>query len=114
MTNATIILNESFRLMKEGILSGSGRYAELEDGSQVELPEDIHTFNYWKSCGFSVKKGEHAIAKFPIWKHTTKKIKVPGKDIETGETVETETDSSRMFMKVSAFFKFSQVEPLKC
>ena len=26
MTNSAIILNESFRLMREGILSGSGRY----------------------------------------------------------------------------------------
>lgn len=30
MTNATIILNESFRLMEEGKLHGSGQFAEIE------------------------------------------------------------------------------------
>ena len=62
MTNETIILNESIRLMKEGMLKGTGEFIEFEkeDGTKekVELPEEIHTFNGWKQRGFSVKKGE--------------------------------------------------------
>lgn len=107
MTNAQIILNESFRLMEEGILKGSGHFAEIEtdDGPKiVELPEDIHTFNGWKQLGYSVKKGQKAIAKFTIWKHTTKKV-----ENESGE----EEDKSRMFMKTAAWFTFAQVEPIK-
>lgn len=105
MTNATIILNESLHLMESGILAGSGEFITTETGEEIELPEAIHTFNYWKQAGFKVKKGEHAIAKFPIWKHTIKKVEDPEGN---------EEEKSRMFMKVSAFFKFSQVEPLKC
>lgn len=68
-----------------------------------EMPEPIHTFQKWKSLGYSVKKGEKSDIKFPIWKYTSKK-----KDDESDE----EEDSS-MFMKMSAFFRFSQVEKIK-
>jgi hypothetical protein len=53
-----------------------------------------------------VKKGEHAIAKFPIWKMGKGKIE---KD-ENGEDVEK---AGRMFMKLSFFFSPEQVEPMK-
>ena len=107
MTNATIILNESIRLMEEGKLNGSGQYAEIEteNGKQtIELPEAIHTFNGWKQIGYSVKKGEKSSIKFPIWKHTTKTVKS-----DSGE----EKTEAHMFMKTSAFFTFAQVEPIK-
>lgn len=105
MTNTMIILNESIRLMNDGILSGTGKFIEIEneDGTktQQELPEDIHTFATWKQLGYSVKKGEHAIAKFMIWKHTSKIVK--------NEKNEDE-EKTNMFMKTAAFFKLSQVE----
>ena len=107
MTNAAIIMNESFRLMEEGILKGSGHFAQIEkdDGTieEVELPEEIHTYNGWKARGYQVKKGEHSSIKFPIWKHSAKKT----------ETEDGEIDKGRMFVKVSAFFTFAQVEPIK-
>lgn len=106
MTNATIILNESIRLMKEGTLKGSGEFVTVEndDGTteKMELPEPIHTFNGWKERGYQVKKGEHSKIKFPIWKHTTKTVEKDGK----------EEERSNMFQKVSAFFTFDQVEPI--
>lgn len=108
MTNERIILDESVRLMKEGKLAGTGRFVtvENEDGTnkQIEIPEDIHTFAMWKQLGYSVKKGEKAIAKFPIWKHTSKKV-----ENEDGE----EEERTNMFMKTAAFFKFSQVEKIE-
>lgn len=77
MTNAAIILDESIRLMNDGILKGTGRFIDVvnEDGSteKLEIPEEIHTFNAWKQRGFIVRKGEHAIASFPIWKYVTRK-----------------------------------------
>lgn len=106
MTNERIIINESIKLMKDGILQGSGVFAEVEfaDGKKrIELPEDIHTFQAWKSLGYIVKKGEKAIAKFPIWKYTSKKV----------ETEDGEEETSNMFMKTAAFFKMSQVEIIK-
>ena len=107
MTNAMIIMNESIRLMEEGILKGSGEFVtvENEDGTTktVELPEPIHTFNGWKSLGYRVKKGEHSKIKFSIWKHATKKIEKDGEEKEL----------SRMFTKLSAFFTLDQVEKIE-
>lgn len=108
MTNATIILNESLRLMEEGVIKGSGQFAEIEneDGSKetIELPEEIHTFNGWKERGFGVKKGEKSKIKFSIWKCSAKKI-----EDENGE----EDERTSMFMKLSAFFTREQVEVMK-
>ena len=75
MTNAAIILDESIRLMNDGILKGTGRFLDVvnEDGSteKLEISEEIHTFNAWKQRGFIVRKCEHAVASFPIWKYVT-------------------------------------------
>lgn len=70
------------------------------------ITEEIHTFEHWKSLGYSVKKGEHSDIKFAIWKYSDGKKK----DKETGEETE---GKAHCFMKLSAFFKASQVEPLK-
>lgn len=119
MTNATIILNESLRLMEEGILKGSGQFAEIEteNGTQtIELPEEIHTFQGWKERGFSVKKGEKSAIKFPIWKHTTKMLKTDTGNAELDKMntqINEQGGQTNMFMKTSAWFTFSQVEPIK-
>lgn len=106
MTNEMIILEESVRLMNEGVLAGTGKFVTVEnkDGTkkQLEMPEAIHTFNGWKERGYAVKKGEKAIAKFTIWKCKSKKV----------ETEDGEEEHTNMFMKTAAFFKFSQVEKI--
>ena len=112
MTNKDIILQESLKLMKDGKLKSSGEIFTivLDDGSkkQLELPEVIHTFATWKSLGYSVKKGEKAIAKFPIWKFTQREK--PEEEL-TGNPIE-DAPQTNMFMKMSAFFKFDQVEKI--
>lgn len=90
MTNAEIIYRESIELVKQGVLKAI-----------AGQPEPIHTFVKWKSMGYSVKKGEKAIAKITIWKYTTRT-----KTDDDGN----EIDDSKCFPKVSAFFKTSQVE----
>ena len=112
MTNASIILNESIRLMKSGILSGTGHFIDIvdEDGKteQLEIPEEIHTFNAWKQRGYIVRKGEHAVASFPIWKYIGSKRK------ESDEPQETDESGSNGYcrMKLSHFFPAAQVQPL--
>lgn len=110
MTNIQIIAMEQERLAKEGVLKYTGRIlkAELPDGAVIEVPEieEIHTFAKWKALGFSVKKGEHAIAKFPIWKQGKGKTE---KD-DNGEEV---AKAGRMFLKQSFFFTRAQVEAVK-
>ena len=107
MTNAMIIFNESVRLMEAGVLKGTGEFVTIknEDGTTVELemPEPIHTFQKWKELGYSVKKGEKSAIKFPIWKHTSKKV-----EADSGE----EEEKTNMFMKTAAFFTFAQVEKM--
>lgn len=119
MTNATIIMNESIRLMEEGILHGCGQFVEVEkeDGAKemLELPEEIHTFNGWKALGYSVKKGEKSRIKFPIWKYATKKANTNTGNTELDKInaqINEQGGESRMFMKLSAFFTFDQVEPI--
>jgi len=111
MTNAAIILDESIRLMNDGILKGTGRFLDVvnEDGSteKLEIPEEIHTFNAWKQRGFIVRKGEHAIASFPIWKYVTRKN-------ASDEPLEAAEDANGFcWMKLSHFFTASQVQPLR-
>lgn len=81
MTNAEIIAMNMVTLINEG---------------KMTIDEDIHTFQKWKAMGYSVKKGEKAIAKFPIWKYTVKE--------KDGE------EEAHTFMKMSCFFSTSQVE----
>lgn len=93
--------------MKQGKIGGSGKKVKVEDKDgnpvELELPEEIHTFQAWKAKGFSVKKGEHAVASFKIWKHTSKQMKN-----DKGEDEEHEN----MFMKTAHFFTRAQVEPI--
>lgn len=98
MTNAEIIYRTSIDLVKAGKLN-------MVTVNGEEMPEPIHTFQAWKSMGYSVKKGEKSDIKITIWKHASKMI-------ENEETHE-ETEKSSMFMKTAAFFKFSQVEKIK-
>lgn len=109
MTNAMIILNESVKLLEKGVLKGTGEKIKMvieRDGKEVEkeleMPEEIHTYQSWKSKGYQVKHGEKAIAQFPIWKYKVKKAKT-----------EDEEDTSIMFLRLSSFFKFSQVEKIE-
>jgi hypothetical protein len=103
MTNAQIIFNESIALMRDGKIGTTGRMLAFkdEDGEIHEEPEPvaIHTYAAWKSLGYQVKKGEKAVAKFLIWKHTVKKAKADDDD-----------DQEKMFMTKAAFFAPDQVE----
>ena len=104
MTNEMIILSQQIELQKQGVLRFTGnkiRALDLNTGESVEIDEiqPIHTFAAWKEKGFKVKKGEHAIAKFPIWKHTVK-------ETEDGK-------EEKMFMKTAAFFSDDQVEKME-
>lgn len=119
MTNAQIILNESLSLMEQGILKGSGHFAEIETDNgtmTIELPEEIHTFQGWKNLGYSVKKGEKSSIKFPIWKHTTKMLKTDTESPELNkmnEQINAQGGQTNMFMKLSSWFTAAQVEPIK-
>lgn len=109
MTNSQIILLESIKLMEAGVIGSTGNYIEIEtdDGEKKKLlePEPIHTFAKWKEFGYVVKRGEHAVASFPIWKM------IKSKKSEDADA--DGSDDSKMFLKKSFWFTFSQVEKIK-
>lgn len=114
MTNAMIIFVNQLQLQEEGILKFTGNTTVVydEEGNETEIQEiqPIHTYNGWKARGYKVKKGEKAIAKFPIWKYTVKK-----KTIEEAESMNEEEAQKKgyCFMKMSAFFTDEQVEKIE-
>lgn len=109
MTNAMIIMIEQSKLAEEGILKYTGRVLKGINaiGEEVEYKEiqPIHTYQMWKALGYKVKKGEKAIAKFPVWKYTSKKSK--------DDSEEAAQQKGYCFMKMSAFFTNEQVEKLQ-
>ena len=118
MTNEKIIMDHAFQLMEQGKIHGSGQYGTIigENGEEmrVELPEEIHTFAYWKSHGRSVKKGEKAVDTFGIWKHTRKMLNTDTGDAETDKmnaAVNAEGGQENMFRQNASFFTFDQTEP---
>ena len=116
MTNEQIIQNAQLALMDASKIGSTGRTMEYIDGEGNKItmpePEPIHTFQYWKACGYSVKKGEKAVAKLTIWKHTTKQHEIPADADETTAAILAEPET-HLFMKTSAFFALSQVQPIK-
>ena len=105
MTNKQIIFAEEQNLAEQGKIKYTGRTVVFRgmDGEPVEFKEteQIHTFAAWKELGYVVKKGQKAVAKFPIWKYVSKKNE------------ETNEEDSKMFLKVATFFSSSQVEEIK-
>jgi hypothetical protein len=110
-TNKMIIAMMQDELAKQGILKYTGRVFEavLPDGQKTQLKEvqPIHTFAGWKALGYKVKKGEHAIAQFAIWKMGKGRTV---KDEKTGEETEK---PGRMFLKNSHWFSDEQVEKIE-
>lgn len=105
MTNEQIILRARLSLAAQGVIGTTGNSIGYlnENGEETTCiePEPIHTYTAWKEIGYQVRKGEKAVASFPIWKYTVKKGKTP-----------EEEDQSHMFMKTAHFFKRSQVDPI--
>ena len=113
MTNAEIIFAQGQALAKEGKIGYTGRTFEAVDhaGNKITVKEteEIHTFQRWKAMGYQVQKGQKAVAKIQIWKHTGKKQE--SVTDSNGNEMEY-VDKGHMFMKVAAFFSRSQVEAI--
>lgn len=98
MKNAEIIESHAIALMEDGIIKSTGK-AETVDGETVDVPEETATFPEWKRRGYMVMKGQHAVAKFQIWKPCKKKAKKEGEEDEQG-----------MYLVWANFFSASQVK----
>lgn len=70
------------------------------------IKEEVHTFSKWKSLGFIVKKGEHALFETKLWKFKTK-------DSNVEDTEEEQIEHGRMYLTRAFLFGKSQVEEVK-
>ena len=109
MTNAMIIMIESVKLMEEGVIKGSGIKGTTPDGKEIELPEALHTYAVWKQLGYQVRKGEKAVAQFPIWKYMSKKKKQEEEEAVDGENKE----NGYCRMVTASFFTQAQVDKIE-
>lgn len=98
MKNAEIIESHAIALMEGGIIKSAGK-VETMDGATVDVPEEIATFPEWRRRGYMVMKGQHAVAKFQIWKPCKRKAKKEGEEDEEG-----------MYLVWANFFAASQVK----
>ena len=105
MTNEQIILENRLLLLEMGELKPTGRTINF-NGVEKQEPEEIHTFQAWKQLGFIVRKGEHAIAKFPIWKYK------PGKKKDAEGDEDAAQKKGYCFMKMAFFFTADQVDAI--
>lgn len=115
MTNSEIIFRNRVFLMEQEIIKGiegtSMIWSDEEGEREIQIPEEIHTFNEWKKMGYMVQKGQHATAKFPIWKKSKGKGK---QDEEPDEKQEDPAKTGgRFFMKMAFFFTMDQVKPIE-
>ena len=105
MTNDEIIFRESIPLVEKGILDFD------EDG----WPEPILSFDGWRRLGYSVMKGEKAIAAFHIWVYKPKKAKKEAENEETESEEGEKTEGGKKKRRSpfvwpkTSFFKASQV-----
>ena len=109
MKNEEIILKNRFRLMDEGMLSSTGRTIKVQtdDGEkEVMEPEPIHTYAGWLDLGYRVRKGQHAVAEFPIWK-----MRPAGKRKDKNTGAEVSYDEKMMMVK-AFWFSSDQVEKI--
>ena len=115
MTNAQIIFSNRVFLMEQGVIKGIPGTALVwkdEQGErEIEMPEEIRTFDDWKRLGFIVQKGQHAVAKFKIW--MPKKGKKAEAEAEADADPEKKEDPKGFYKKMSFFFTSDQVKAMQ-
>ena len=112
MTNGEIITRARIELMEAGKIGTTGRTftAKFADGTERSFPEpeEIHTYQHWKSMGYQVRKGEKAIAELMIWKYAQRK-----QNAEENDEAEAGNSGGRCFMKRAYFFSAGQVDKIE-
>ena len=99
MTNYEIIRNEAIN---------NGIYSE-EEIEQMEANMEgvpLHTFAFWKMCGYSVRKGEKACVTTYLWRFK----KAKKKDLEEAVEIDPETDPAHYYKAKAFLFHRGQVD----
>lgn len=112
ITNAMIVFNAQQQLLEQGKIKATGRMIKVDTPEGLKVfpeAEEIHTFQHWKEHGYQVRKGEHAVATFSIWKYTSK---AKGKSEQEAQEANEEENGGFCFMKKAFWFSASQVDPI--
>ncbi len=116
MTNAQIAMQNRVFLMEQGIIKPTDQkmiYTDDFGTREINVPEEIYTFDAWKKQGRIVLKGQHAIAKFKIW--------MPKRGRRVEETVEDNNNDDNsdeamqrrgFYKKLSFFFTIDQTKEI--
>lgn len=111
MTNAEIILSNRVFLMEQGVLKGvpgtNLLWKDEQGEREIQMPEEIRTFDDWKRMGFMVQKGQHAVARFEIWMPKKGKKKAEAEEEEQGAKV-----PAGFYKKLAFFFTADQVKAI--
>lgn len=110
-SNAEMIFAKEIDLAQKGLIPTTERKITVNlGGKDVEMnePTHIHTASGWRSKGYLVRKGEHAVASIPIWHNTNVR---PDENAEPDENGAVK--ASRMQRKTSYFFSAEQVAPIE-
>ena len=109
MTNSEIIFRNRVFLMEQEIIKGiegtSMTWSDEEGEREIQIPEEIKTFDEWRREGYIVQKGQHAVARFQIW--------MPKKGKKKQEEEKEQDDEEKLkgfFKKTACFFTIEQVE----
>lgn len=118
MTNQEIIFSNRVFLMEQGVIKGipgTSIMYEDEDGGkrEIQMPEEIFTFEGWKKQGYIVQKGQHSVARFAIWMPKKGKGKAAAKPEEAADGEEAEMQARGFYKKVAFFFTADQVEKME-
>jgi hypothetical protein len=99
MKNEEMIMKTRIRLMNSRVIGTTGNKMEVVDAdgvvTEIDEPEEIHTYVGWKRRGYQVPQGTKAKVFIPIWNYSTD---------EEGNTT--------MFQRNAPFFTPSQVEKI--
>lgn len=105
MTNSEIIYKAA---LSHGFTED--QLLQLLEAYKGDLP--FHTFQEWKSRGYSVKKGEHAIFTTDLWKYTSKPSKAM-MDAAAQAGKDAPEEVPHYYKKLSHLFSINQVERIK-
>lgn len=109
MTNADIIFQNRVFLMEQGVIKGvpgtALHWKDEEGEREIQMPEEIRTFDDWKRMGYMVQKGQHSVARFKIW--------MPRKGKAKAEEEQDKDAPKGFYMKTAFFFSEDQVKPIE-
>ena len=116
MTNAQIAMENRVFLMEQGIIKPTDQkmiYTDDLGTREINVPEEVYTFDAWKKQGRIVLKGQHAIAKFKIWMPKRgRRVEEIAEDNNSDDNSDEAMQRRGFYKKLSFFFTIDQTKEI--